>query len=102
MKRKALGFDPTDGEFIRSENHNRLLSSFDWKGLQAPNAVKDVVSSDVDREVCSLANGAAPYIINSTFDRFSGLLSPPNSFIQKVLKRTKKASPSIINLVFII
>jgi hypothetical protein len=81
MKRKTLEFDPTAGEFIRSKNPNRLLPYVDWRSLQAPNAVENVVNSDADIEVYPLANGAAPHIINSTFDRSSGLLNSPNPFI---------------------
>jgi hypothetical protein len=85
MKRKTLGFDPTDGEFIRSENHNRSLLSSDWRGSHAPKA-EDVVNSDVDREVYPIANRAAPYGVNSMVDRSSGLLNSSNLFVQKVLK----------------
>jgi hypothetical protein len=56
MKGKILGFDPIDGGFIRSENHNRSLLSSDWMGSHAQNA-EDVVNSDVDREVYPLQTG---------------------------------------------
>jgi hypothetical protein len=101
MKRKILGFDPTDGEFIRSENHKKSLLSSDWMGSHAQNA-EDVVNSDVDREVYPIADRAAPYGVNSMLDRSSGLLKSSNLFVQKVQKNTKNISASMFDFVFIV
>jgi hypothetical protein len=105
MKGKILGFDPTNGGFIRAEDGKRYtLPANAWRGVNPPHAGEDVdfeVDGDVARETYPLTNTASPSGVNSTVDRALELLNTSNPFVQKVLENTKKISASMFALVFI-
>jgi hypothetical protein len=105
MKGKILGFDPSNGGFIRAEDDKRYtLPAHAWKGSRPPRAGEDVdfeVDGDVARDVYPLAGETPPYDFNSTVGKVSELLSTSHPFAQKVLEHTKKISASMFALILI-
>jgi hypothetical protein len=105
MKGKILGFDPSNGGFIRAEDDKRYtLPAHAWKGSRPPRAGEDVdfeVDGDVARDVYPLAGETPQYDFNSTVGRVSELLNTSNPFVQKILEHTKKISASMFALILV-
>jgi hypothetical protein len=104
-KGKILGFDPSNGGFIRAADERRYtLPAHAWKGSRPPRAGEDVdfeVDGDVARDVYPLAGETPQYDFSGTVGKVSELLNTSHPFAQKILEHTKKISASMFALILI-